>query len=309
MNNNNRRGNASGGGGNDRRKSGSGSRNANDNNRSSYGGSRPGASAGRKPYGEQGGKKPFVKKEAAPKSKPVKDSDELRLNRYISNSGMCSRRDADIYISSGNVKVNGQVVTEMGYKVKLTDKVEFDGVTITPEKKEYILLNKPKNFTTTGEDDRGMRNVIELVRMATKANIQPIGRMDKNTTGLLIFTNDSEMVRKFAQPNQKSFKIYQVSLDKNLKFDDLEKISGGVTLDGHRLFIDEVSYIENEPKTEIGLKLRTPNIKVVRAIFEQIGYNVLKVDRVSFAGLTKKNLPRGNWRFLTDQEVINLKNI
>lgn len=300
MNNNNRRDNASGKGSNDRKKTGYNSRPDGDNKKSSF--DKPDFK-GKKTYGPG---KPYEKK-AAPK--PAKPSDELRLNKYIANSGMCSRRDADIYISSGNVKVNGAVVTEMGYKVKLTDKVEFDGTTISPEKKEYILLNKPKNFTTTGEDDRGMRNVMELVKMATKASIQPVGRMDKNTTGLLIFTNDTDMVRKFSQPNQKSFKIYQVSLDKNLKFDDLEKISSGVTLDGHRLFVDEVSYIDNEPKTEIGLKLRTPNVKVVRSIFESFGYNVLKVDRVSFAGLTKKNLPRGNWRFLTEQEVINLKNI
>lgn len=266
----------------------------------------------------------FAKKDGYPKAKPAFDkkpaekkptakkpsnSDELRLNKYIANSGMCSRRDADIYIQSGNVKVNGKVVTEMGYKVLLTDKVEFDGTMIMPEKKEYLLLNKPKNFTTSGEDDKDMRNVTELIRGASKARLQPIGRMDKNTTGLLIFTNDAEMVRKFAQPNQKSFKIYQVSLDRNLKFEDLEKIAAGVTLDGHRLFIDEISYIDGEPKTEIGLKLRTPNIKVVRAIFEEFKYNVLKVDRVAFAGLTKKNLPRGNYRFLTEQEVINLKNL
>lgn len=267
----------------------------------------PSQEGGRKPYTAKPAfdKKPEPKKPAAAKANP----DEMRLNRYISNSGMCSRRDADIYIQSGNVKVNGKVVTEMGYKVRVSDKVEFDGTVITPEKKEYLLLNKPKNFTTTGEDDKDMRNVTELIRGASKAKLQPIGRMDKNTTGLLIFTNDAEMVRKFAQPNQKSFKIYQVSLDKNLKHDDFEKIAAGVTLDGHRLFIDEISYIDGEPKTEIGLKLRTPNVKVVRAIFEQFKYNVLKVDRVAFAGLTKKNLPRGNYRFLTDQEVINLKNL
>ena len=240
--------------------------------------------------------------------KPLK-SDDIRLNKYISNSGVCSRRDADIYIQSGNVKVNGEVVTEMGYKVKPGDVVNFDGTTLTPERKEYILLNKPKNFTTSNEDNDDYRNVLELVRSATKAKIQPIGRMDKNTTGLLVFTNDTDMIRKFSLPNQKSTKIYQVSLDRNLKFEDLEKISGGVTLDGHRLYVDEISYIENEAKTEIGLKLRTPNVKVVRAIFESFKYDVLKIDRVSFAGLTKKNLPRGNWRFLTEQEVINLKNI
>lgn len=240
--------------------------------------------------------------------KPLK-SDDIRLNKYISNSGICSRRDADIYIQSGNVKVNGQVVTEMGYKVKPGDVVNFDGSIISPERKEYILLNKPKNFTTSNEDDADHRNVMELVRVATKAKIQPIGRMDKNTTGLLVFTNDTDMIRKFSLPNQKSTKIYQVSLDKNLKFEDLEKISGGVILDGHRLYVDEISYIENEPKTEIGIKLRTSNVKVVRSIFESFKYNVIKVDRVSFAGLTKKNLPRGNWRFLTEQEIINLKNV
>ena len=239
--------------------------------------------------------------------KPLK-SDDIRLNKYISNSGVCSRRDADIYIQSGNVKVNGEVITEMGYKVKPGDVVNFDGTTLTPERKEYILLNKPKNFTTSNEDNDDYRNVLELVRSATKAKIQPIGRMDKNTTGLLVFTNDTDMIRKFSLPNQKSTKIYQVSLDRNLKFEDLEKISGGVTLDGHRLYVDEISYIENEAKTEIGLKLRTPNVKVVRAIFESFKYDVLKIDRVSFAGLTKKNLPRGNWRFLTEQEIINLKN-
>ncbi len=306
MNNNKGRGNTSGKGSNDRKKTGNTSRPA-AKNKPSF--DKPSFS-GKKTYGSdkpEYGKKPYEKKTAAPK--PVKQSDELRLNKFIANSGLCSRRDADIYISSGNVKVNGKVVTEMGYKVKITDKVEFDGTTIIPEKKEYILLNKPKNFTTSADEDKDMRNVIELVRMATKAKIQPIGRMDKNTTGLLIFTNDTDMVRKFSLPNQKSFKIYQVSLDKNLKFDDLEKISNGVTLDGHRLFVDEISYIDNEPKTEIGLKLRTPNVKVVRSIFESFNYNVLKVDRVSFAGLTKKNLPRGNWRFLTEQEIINLKNI
>ncbi|WDF60132.1 pseudouridine synthase [Flavobacterium sp. KACC 22758] len=241
-------------------------------------------------------------------AKRQKASDEIRLNKYISNSGVCSRRDADLYIQSGNVKVNGVPVTEMGYLVKLNDVVNFDGVTLTPEKKEYILLNKPKNFTTALDEGQEYRNVLELVRAATNAKIAPIGRMDKNTTGLLLFTNDTDMIRKFSLPNQKSPKIYQVSLDKNLKFEDLEKISKGLVLDGHRVSVEEISYIEKEPKSEVGLKLRSSNVKVVRAIFENFDYNVLRIDRVSFAGLTKKNLPRGNWRFLTDQEVINLKN-
>lgn len=242
-------------------------------------------------------------------AKRLKEKDEIRLNKYISNSGVCSRRDADIYIQSGNVKVNGVAITEMGYLVKPTDVVNFDGKVLTPEKKVYILLNKPKNFTTALDEGQEYRNVLELVKGSTTAKIAPIGRMDKNTTGLLLFTNDTDMIRKFTLPNQKSSKIYQASLDKNLKFEDLEKLNKGVVIDGHRLFIEEVSYIEDEPKSEVGLKIRTANVKVVRTIFEQFGYDVLRIDRVSFAGLTKKNLPRGNWRLLTDQEIINLKNV
>lgn len=304
--NNNRRGGASGQGNNDRRKK-DGDKKPFERRNDKPGTGKPGADKPLRKASFIKGKGPKPETKPAAPKQPV-NKDEIRLNKYIANSGMSSRRDADIYIQSGNVKVNGEVVTEMGYKVKLTDTVEFDGVRIIPEKKEYLLLNKPKNFATTGESEASQRNVLELVRGASPASLQPIGRMDKNTTGLLLFTNDLDMIRKFGLPNQKSFKIYQVSLDRNLKGEDFESIKGGVTLDGHRLFIDEISYIENQPRTEIGLKLRTQNIKVVRAIFESFKYNVLKVDRVSYAGLTKKNLPRGNYRFLTEQEVINLKN-
>lgn len=244
-------------------------------------------------------------KSSQPKAKV--NSDEIRLNRYISNSGVCSRREADIYIESGNVKVNGEVITEMGYKVKPGDEVIFDGVKLTPEKKVYILLNKPKNFSTSDDDIQG--NVLGLVRNATRANIKPVGRMDKTTTGLLLFTNDNDMLVKFSQPKQRSSKLYQVSLGRNLKFEDFEKIEKGLFIDEHKIMVEEISYIENEPKSEVGVKMKTPNVKIVRRIFEHLGYDVLKLDRVTFAGLTKKNLPRGNWRFLTDQEVINLKNI
>ena len=256
--------------------------------------------------------KPDATKPDAPKApkspKRPSNPDEIRLNRYISNSGMCSRRDADIYIQSGNVKVNGVVVTEMGHRVKLTDVVQFDGVNITPEKKEYVLLNKPKNFSTAGDDSPGSANVLDLVRGASKANLLPVGRMDKTTTGLLLFTNDTEMVQKFTVPNQRSSKVYQVTLDKNLKFEDLEKIQKGLMIDDHKVFVEEITYIEDQPKSEIGIKMKTSNVKVVRKIFEHLKYDVLKVDRVTFAGLTKKNLPRGDWRFLTEQEIINLKN-
>lgn len=250
-----------------------------------------------------------IEKKPNQAAKRPKVKDEIRLNKYISNSGTCSRRDADIYIQSGNVKVNGIPVTEMGYMVKPGDVVNFDGVVLTPEKKVYILLNKPKNFTTALDEGQEYRNVLELVKGSTTAKIGPIGRMDKNTTGLLVFTNDTDMIRKFTLPSQRSPKIYQVSLDKNLKFEDLEKINKGLMIDGHRVVVDDVSYIEGESKNEIGIQLKSSNIKVVRAIFEHFQYNVLRVDRVAFAGLTKKNLPRGNWRMLTEQEVINLKNI
>jgi 23S rRNA pseudouridine2605 synthase len=240
--------------------------------------------------------------------KAPKNPDEIRLNKYIANSGMCSRRDADIYIQSGNVKVNGVAVTEMGYKVLLTDVVQFDGATVMPEKKEYILLNKPKNFSTSNDEERSDTNVLDLVRSATKARIQPVGRMDKTTTGLLLFTNDADIIAKFTAANQRSSKLYQVTLDKNLKYDDLEKISNGLTIDDFRVYVEEVTYIEDQPKSEIGIKMKTANVKIVRKIFEHLKYNVIKLDRVTFAGLTKKNLPRGNWRFLTEQEVINLKN-
>ena len=202
----------------------------------------------------------------APKRPKV--ADEIRLNKYISNSGACSRRDADIYIQSGNVKVNGIPVVEMGYMVKPGDVVNFDGAVLTPEKKEYILLNKPKNFTTALDEGQEYRNVLELVKGSTTAKIGAVGRMDKNTTGLLLFTNDTDMIRKFTLPNQKSSKIYQVSLDKNLKFEDLEKINKGLVIDGHKVQVEEVTYIENEPKSEIGLRLKSANIKVVRNIFE-----------------------------------------
>ena len=246
-------------------------------------------------------------KSAQLKAKPA--SDDIRLNRYISNSGMCSRREADIYIQSGNVMVNGEVVTEMGYRVKPGDVVKFDGATITPEKKVYVLLNKPKNFSTSADGVRSNENVLSLVKNASKSQLQPVGRMDKTTTGLLLFTNDTELITKFSSPNQRSSKLYHVSLDKNLKFEDLEKVNNGLYIDDHKIFVEEIDYIENEAKSEIGVKMKTANVKIVRKIFEELDYNVIKLDRVTFAGLTKKNLPRGNWRFLTEQEIINLKNI
>lgn len=276
-------------------------------NKPSFGKSK---STGEKKF-EKNPKTKFVKKDGSTQKssqpKPKTDSDEIRLNKYIANSGVCSRREADLYITSGNVKVNGQAIIELGYKVKPGDKVTFDGALLSPEKKEYILLNKPKNFSTSANATQN--NVANLISGASKNKLLPIGRMDSTTTGLLLFTNDNDLITKLTQESQRSSKIYQVTLDKNLKYEDLEKIQKGITIEERKVYVEDVSYIEKQPKTEIGLKVRTSNVKVVRVIFEKLGYDVLKVDRVTFAGLTKKNLPRGMWRVLTEQEVINLKNM
>lgn len=260
-----------------------------------------------KPSKSASKKSVVAKPETTNKPKTKADPDTIRLNKYIANSGVCSRREADIYIASGNVKVNGEIITELGHKVERSDKVLFDGTLLTPEKKEYILLNKPKNFSTSSNSIQN--NVANLVSGASKYPLLPVGRMDSTTTGLLLFTNDHDLITKFTQESQRSSKIYQVTLDRNLKFEDLERIQKGITIDQHKVYVEEISYIDDLPKTEIGLKVRTSNVKVIRNIFEELKYDVLKVDRVTFAGLTKKNLPRGMWRALTEQEIINLKNL
>ncbi len=238
---------------------------------------------------------------------PKADNGEMRLNKYISNSGVCSRRDADLYIVSGNVKVNGEIVTELGYKVKITDVVNFDGMVITPEKKVYLVLNKPKGFSTINEDIVSQENVLSLVKGASKSPIVPVGRMDKSTLGLMIFTNDTNLIQKLSSPEQRSSKVYQVSLDRNLKYEDLERVQKGIYIEEKRVFVEDVAYVENQPKTEIGIKLKASNVKLVRALFESLDYNVLKVDRVMYGSITKWNLPRGTWRFLTEEEVRSLQ--
>ncbi|WP_339611520.1 pseudouridine synthase [uncultured Planktosalinus sp.] len=253
-------------------------------------------------------KKKFVPKGAPKKQapKPKGPSDEIRLNKYIANSGMCSRREADLYISTGQVQVNGQVVTEMGHKVKLTDEVKFDGRRISPEKKEYVLLNKPKGFDTSTKEETLHKSAMGLVANASKYKLVPVGRLQRNTTGLLLFTNDHDMQKKLTDTGLMIRKIYQVSLDKNLKYEDFQKIEEGPTVEGKKVRIDAVSYVENAPKSEIGIQLSSNRNNIVRKIFESFSYDVIKLDRVSYAGLTKKDLPRGHWRHLTKQEVINL---
>jgi len=235
------------------------------------------------------------------------ESAGIRLNKYIANSGVCSRREADTYIEHGSVEVNGNLVTEMGYKVQVGDIVRFDGTSITPEQKKYVLLNKPKNYITTMDDERGRKTVMELVANASKERIYPVGRLDRNTTGLLLFTNDGEMAKKLTHPRHNVRKLYHATLDNKLALKDLEKLRGEVIIEGKKVFIDAVSYVDGEPKNEVGIEIHSGRNRIVRKIFEHLGYKVTKLDRVIFAELTKKNLPRGRWRELTELEVSKLQ--
>ncbi len=249
-----------------------------------------------------------TKQNTKPSSEKKEDSG-IRLNKFISNSGICSRREADTYIEHGSVTVNSNLVTEMGYKVQPGDQVRFDGSLISIEQKRYILLNKPKNYITTMEDDRGRKTVMELIDNATKERIYPVGRLDRNTTGLLLFTNDGELAKKLTHPKHNVRKLYHASLDKKLSLADLDKLRGEVIIEGRKVFIDAVSYVEGERKTEVGIEIHSGRNRIVRKIFENYGYTVTKLDRVVFSGLTKKNLPRGRWRELTELELSNLKMI
>ncbi|MFB1039284.1 MAG: pseudouridine synthase, partial [Polaribacter sp.] len=210
-------------------------------------------------------KKTFTKIKEAPKSD---ESSGIRLNKYIANSGVCSRREADTYIEHGSVAVNGNLVTEMGYKVQPDDIVRFDGTSITPEQKKYILLNKPKNYITTMDDDRGRKTVMDLVSNASKERIYPVGRLDRNTTGLLLFTNDGELAKKLTHPKHDVRKLYHASLDKKLELKDLEKLRGEVIIEGKKVFIDAVSYVDGQPKSEVGIEIHSGRNRIVRKIFE-----------------------------------------
>ena len=239
--------------------------------------------------------------------KSDESSSGIRLNKYIANSGVCSRREADTFIEHGSVEVNGKLVTEMGYKVQPDDVVRFDGTSISPEQKKYVLLNKPKNYITTMDDDRNRKTVMDLVANAAKERIYPVGRLDRNTTGLLLFTNDGDLAKKLTHPKHNVRKLYHASLDTKLALKDLEKLRGEVIIEGRKVFIDAVSYVDGQPKTEVGIEIHSGRNRIVRKIFEHVGYKVVKLDRVVFAELTKKNLPRGRWRELTNLEVSNLQ--
>ena len=231
----------------------------------------------------------------------------IRLNKYIANAGICSRREADVLISTGAITVNGEVVTEMGHKVMPTDEVRYGDKVLQREKPVYVLLNKPKDYITTTDDERGRANVMELVRDACEERIYPVGRLDRDTTGLLLFTNDGDLTKKLTHPSSEIEKTYDVELDKPFASVDMDLLrENGVELRDGLIKPDEVEYV-GEGKREVGITIHSGKNRIVRRIFESLGYEVVKLDRVVFAGLTKKDLPRGRWRFLTKNEVNFLK--
>lgn len=235
------------------------------------------------------------------------EHNKIRLNRYISNAGVCSRRQADKLIEAGEIKVNGKVVTELGHKVLNTDRVSYKDKLLKTEKKVYVLLNKPKGFISTSKDPKNRKTVLKLVENACAERIYSVGRLDRNTTGLLLFTNDGDLAKKLSHPSEKIQKIYHLTLDKPLKKSDFTRISTeGVVLEDGPVPIDGISVLSDD-MTTFGLELHSGKNRVVRRIFEHYGYTVVKLDRAVFAGLTKVNLPRGRWRYLTEKELIQLK--
>ncbi len=260
---------------------------------------RSGFKGGRKPFRVNDGERSYPKYAA-------KQMGEMRLNRFLAQSGLCSRREADDFITAGLVTVNGQVVTELGTKVRSTDEVKFNDSKVQGEKKVYLVLNKPKGYVTSLEDPHADKTVMELVKGACSERIYPVGRLDKNSLGLLLFTNDGDVTRQLTHPSLEKKKIYQVTLDKPLTRADMEQMTEGITLEDGEIYADEVAYV-GESKKEVGIEIHSGRNRIVRRIFEYLGYTVQKLDRVYYAGITKKNLKRGQWRFLTREEVDRLK--
>lgn len=260
-------------------------------------------------------KSPSVEPKPKPQSpQPVKytspllESDEpIRLNKYLSNSGICSRRVADQYIAAGRVSVNGDIVTELGVQVRPTDQISVDGKPISLESKVYVLLNKPKNCVTTLTDPEGRRTVIDLVRNACPERIYPVGRLDRNTTGVLLLTNDGELGVRLMHPAYRKKKVYEVVLDRPVAIEHMRQIAEGFDLEDGAIHADAISYIQNEDHNRVGIEIHSGRNRIVRRIFEHFGYRVVQLDRVYYAGLTKKDLPRGRWRYLTDQELQYLR--
>jgi len=264
----------------------------------------------------KGGKRPMpkAKKPKQPQIPiPVKyeemvdPAQDLRLNKFLANAGVCSRREADELIAAGEITVNGVVVKELGSRVTRLDEVVYKGQRVSTQSKVYILLNKPKNCVTTSDDPECRRTVMDLVKGACEERIYPVGRLDRNTTGVILITNDGDLSSKLTHPSFMKKKIYQVWLDKPVSIEDMQRIAEGIELEDGEIHADAVSYVNEEDLSQVGIEIHSGRNRIVRRIFEHLGYHVHKLDRVYFAGLTKKNLPRGRWRYLTEQEVNNLR--
>ena len=248
-----------------------------------------------------------MKKRIEYKEENIDPTEPLRLNKFLANAGVCSRREADEFIQAGLVTVNGQVVTELGTKILRTDEVKFHDAVVSLEKKVYVLLNKPKDYVTTSDDPQQRKTVMDLVKDVCPERIYPVGRLDRNTTGVLLLTNDGDLASKLTHPKFLKKKVYHVHLDKNLTAHDMQQISEGITLEDGEIKADAVAYTDERDKSQVGIEIHSGKNRIVRRIFESLGYRVTKLDRVQFAGLTKKNLRRGDWRFLTEKEVDMLR--
>ena len=248
-----------------------------------------------------------MKKRIEYKEENIDPTEPLRLNKFLANAGVCSRREADEFIQAGLVTVNGQVVTELGTKILRTDEVKFHDAVVSLEKKVYVLLNKPKDYVTTSDDPQQRKTVMDLVKDVCPERIYPVGRLDRNTTGVLLLTNDGDLASKLTHPKFLKKKVYHVHLDKNLTAHDMQQISEGITLEDGEIKADAVAYADDRDKSQVGIEIHSGKNRIVRRIFESLGYRVTKLDRVQFAGLTKKNLRRGDWRFLTEKEVDMLR--
>lgn len=279
--------------------------NNNNNRRPGYQANRPGG------YSAQN-QRPGMRFTPRPKQvdyvlEDIDPNEPIRLNKFMANSGICSRREADEHIAAGMVKVNGEVVTELGTKISRTDVVEYDGKVVTPERKCYVLLNKPKDCVTTSDDPNGRLTVLDLVKGACAERIYPVGRLDRNTTGVLLLTNDGDLASKLTHPKFVKKKIYQVWTDKDIAEEDMQRIADGIELEDGEIHADAISYVNDTDRNQAGIEIHSGRNRIVRRIFESLGYRVVKLDRVYFAGLTKKNLPRGRWRYLTQEEVNYLR--
>ena len=248
-----------------------------------------------------------MKKRIEYKEENYDPNEPLRLNKFLANAGICSRREADEFIQAGVVTVNGEVVTELGTKIKRTDEIKFHDQPVTLEKKVYVLLNKPKDCVTTSDDPQQRKTVMDLVKNVCPERIYPVGRLDRNTTGVLLLTNDGDLASKLTHPKFLKKKVYHVFLDKNVTAHDMQQIAEGIELEDGEIHADAIEYASDTDKSQVGIEIHSGKNRIVRRIFEHLGYRVVKLDRVQFAGLTKKNLRRGDWRFLTEKEVEMLR--